>query len=53
MKTKKKILISAVVPITDETFSLKKTVITLINENNNYLKEIIIVASKKITTLIL
>ena len=38
MKTKKKILISAVVPITDETFSLKKTVITLINENNNYLK---------------
>tara|TARA_B100000242_G_C43051942_1_gene491528 strand:+ start:472 stop:1191 length:720 start_codon:yes stop_codon:yes gene_type:complete len=50
MKTKKKILISAVVPITDETFSLKETVLTLINENNKYLKEIIIVASKKITT---
>ena len=47
MKKNSFFLISAVVPITDETFSLKKTVLTLINENDKYLKEIIIVASKK------
>ena len=51
MKKNSFFLISAVVPITDETFSLKKTVLTLINENDKYLKEIIIVASKKITTI--
>jgi hypothetical protein len=47
---KNKIIISAIIPITDETYSLVKTLRILIKENNQYIKEIIIVASKKITT---
>tara|TARA_A100001015_G_scaffold245586_1_gene281591 strand:+ start:3066 stop:3785 length:720 start_codon:yes stop_codon:yes gene_type:complete len=50
MNIEKKILISAVIPITDETFSLKKTIEILLKENNYFIKEIIIVASKKLTT---
>jgi len=46
---KNKLLISAVIPITDETYSLKKTVDILISENKKYIKEIIIVASAVIT----
>ena len=48
--SRKNLSYCVILPVTDETVSLKKTIEIIINENFDFVKEIIIVSSKIITT---